>query len=166
MALTFLRIDDRLIHGQVVTVWLRAIGVNHIVIVDDETADDPFLCEILSFAAPPGVEVEVHAVNDAVPRLQELGVSATKVCVLMRSPEAALRLHQAGVSFPALNVGGLGSAPDRTRIHKTISASEAEVADLQALAARGVRVEFQTIPDDIPVPLATVISRTTFKETM
>ena len=72
MSLRLVRIDDRLIHGQVVAVWLRALGAKRIVIVDDATARDEFLREVLTLAAPHGVPVEVHDIASGAGRCIEL----------------------------------------------------------------------------------------------
>src|SRR5512142_19918 len=131
MSLVLVRIDDRLIHGQVVAVWLRALGADRIVIVDDNTARDEFLREILTLAAPPGVPVEVLGLADGAVRLRELAVSPEPVIVLARAPRTVLLLRQAGVPIEIVDLGGLGAGPGRKRIHKTISASPEEMADLR-----------------------------------
>ena len=71
MTLKLVRVDDRLIHGQVVAIWLKALGAKRIVIVDDKTAADEFLREILMLAAPPGVPVEVHDVAIGTERVRD-----------------------------------------------------------------------------------------------
>lgn len=156
MSLALVRIDERLIHGQVVAVWLRALGADRIVIVDDATARDEFLREVLVLAAPPGVPVEVHGIEDGAKRCAELAVSTERTIVLLRSPRTALALRKAGVPFDVLNLGGLGAGPGRNRLHKTISVSADELRDLRALEALGTRVEIQIVADDRPIPLASI----------
>lgn len=156
MSLVLVRIDERLIHGQVVAVWLRALGADRIVIVDDPTARDEFLREVLVLAAPPGVPVEVLDVADGARRCTELAAGPDRTIVLLRSPKAALALRQAGVPLDVLNLGGLGAGPGRSRLYKTISASRDELADLRALEALGTRVEIQIVADDRPIPLSSI----------
>ena len=60
MTLKLVRVDDRLIHGQVVAIWLKALNAKRIVIVDDRTARDEFLREVITLSSPPGVPVEIH----------------------------------------------------------------------------------------------------------
>ena len=113
MTLKLVRVDDRLIHGQVVAVWLRAVGAHRIVIVDDRTARDEFLRDLVVLAAPQGVEVEVWGVDEGTSRVADLASSKDDVFVLMRSPVTALQLRKAGVPFDVLNVGGIGAGPGR-----------------------------------------------------
>ena len=156
MSLRLVRIDDRLIHGQVVAVWLRALGADRIVIVDDSTARDEFLREILTLAAPPGVPVEVLGLGDGAVRLRELAASPEPVIVLARAPRTVLLLRQAGVPIDVVDLGGLGAGPGRKRIHKTISASPQEMDDLRELEKLGTRVEVQIVADDRPIPLSSI----------
>ena len=156
MSLRLVRIDDRLIHGQVVAVWLRALGAERIVIVDDNTSRDEFLREILTLAAPPDVPVEVLGLAEGAVRLREVAPTPEPAIVLVRAPRTALLLRQAGVPIEVVDLGGLGAGPGRKRIHKTISASEAELADLRELEKLGTRVEIQIVADDRPIPFRSI----------
>jgi D-glucosaminate PTS system EIIB component len=156
VSLRLVRIDDRLIHGQVVAVWLRAIDAKRIVIVDDSTARDEFLREVLMLAAPPGVPVEVLGLSDGAVRLRELATSPEPAFVLVRAPRTALLLRQAGVPIETVDLGGLGAGPGRKRIHKTISASPQELADLHELEKLGTRVVIQIVADDRPIPFTSI----------
>ena len=158
MSLRLVRIDDRLIHGQVIAVWLRALGGKRIVIVDDATARDEFLREVLTLAAPHGVQVEVHDVAAGAVRLMELALGPEPVMVLARSPRAILALRQAGVPIEVVDLGGMGAGPGRKRIHRTISVSPDEIRDLQAIEKLGTRVEIQIVADDRPIPFNSVVS--------
>ena len=89
MSLRLVRIDDRLIHGQVVAGWLRALGGKRIVIVDDATARDEFLREVLTLAAPQGVPVEVLDVARGAARCLELAATPEPVIVLARARPAS-----------------------------------------------------------------------------
>lgn len=153
MSLQLVRIDDRLIHGQVVAVWLRALGARRIAIVDDATAQDEFLREVLTLAAPQGVPVEVLGVAEGAVRLIELAASPESVMVLVRSPRTLLNLRQAGVPIEVVDLGGLGAGPGRRRLHRSISVSPAEMAELRELERLGTRVEIQIVVDDRPIPL-------------
>ena len=153
MSLRLVRIDDRLIHGQVVAGWLRALGARRIVIVDDATARDEFLKDVLTLAAPQGVPVEVLDLADGAARCIELAASPEPVFVLARSPRTVLALRQAGVPMEVVDLGGLGAGPGRKRLHRTISVSAEELAELRELESLGTRVEIRIVADDRPVPL-------------
>jgi D-glucosaminate PTS system EIIB component len=156
LSLRLVRIDDRLIHGQVVAVWLRALGAKRIVIVDDTTARDEFLREVLILAAPPGVTVEVCGVADGAVRLIELAATPEPVIVLARMPRTVLALRHAGVPIDVVDLGGMGAGPGRRRLHKTISVSPDELNELRELEKLGTRVEVQIVADDRPIPFRSI----------
>jgi PTS system mannose-specific IIB component len=156
MTLKLVRVDDRLIHGQVVAIWLKALGARRIVIVDDRTAADEFLREILELAAPPGVPVEVHDVERGSQRVRDLAAAPEPIFVLMRSPLTAVRMREAGVEFPLLNVGGMGAGPGRKVLYRNISASPEEIEAMRRLEEMGTTVELRIVENDRPVMFATV----------
>jgi PTS system mannose-specific IIB component len=158
VSLRLVRIDDRLIHGQVVAVWLRALGAQRIVIVDDASARDEFMSEVLTLAAPQGVPVEVHDTASGAIRLIELAGTPEPVMVLARSPRTVLVLRQAGVPIEVVDLGGMGGGPGRRRLHKTISVSLDELRELRELEQLGTRVVIQIVADDRPIPLRSVDS--------
>ena len=156
MTLRLVRVDDRLIHGQVVAVWLRAVGADRIVIVDDRVASDPFLVDVLTLAAPADVPVEVHDLASGAPPVSALATMPGAVFVLVKSPITALALLRAGVPLDVLNLGGMGAGPGRKPLYRTISASEEERAALREIEALGTHVEIRIVADDRPVPFASV----------
>ena len=158
MSFRLVRIDDRLIHGQVVTGWLRALGAKRIVIVDDATARDEFLREVLTLAAPQGVPVEVLGLADGAARCLELASSPEPVIVLARSPRTIVALRQAGVPIEVVDLGGMGAGPGKRRLHKTISVGPDDLASLRLLEEMGTRVEIQIVADDRPIPFRSLDS--------
>jgi mannose/fructose/N-acetylgalactosamine-specific phosphotransferase system component IIB len=125
------RIDDRLIHGQVIAVWCKHRPFTRIVIVDDEVAADSFMQEVMRLAAPPGLRVDVLSLEEAIRHLPQDPHPRETTMVLLRSPQTALRLYEGGVRYMALNVGGLGSGPGRRPLFRHIAASDEEIAALK-----------------------------------
>jgi PTS system mannose-specific IIB component len=161
MTLSLVRVDDRLIHGQVIAVWYRALGADVIVIVDDETAADEFLSDVLILAAPSGVDVEVYTVADAAARITELAESSDRAFVLVRSPISVLQLVKQGVPIPLLNIGGMGAASNRSKLYRNISASAAEIEAMHELERLGTKVEIRIVADDSAVSFSSVAPKAT-----
>jgi len=156
MALKLVRVDDRLIHGQVVAIWLKALNARRIVIVDDRTARDEFLREVITLSAPPGVPVEVLDVESGTQRVLVLAADPEPVIVLVRTPIVALHLREAGVEFPLLNVGGLGAGPTRKPLYRNISANPEELEAMRRLESMGTSVELRIVENDRPVAFRSV----------
>jgi mannose/fructose/N-acetylgalactosamine-specific phosphotransferase system component IIB len=148
--IVLMRIDDRLIHGQVMTGWLRSTGANRIFIVDDIVAKDQFSLSLFKMASPPGVSVDAYTVEDAVKLLNDPNSPDEKVIVLAKSPVAPLSMISQGVKVESLNVGGMGSRPGRKPYFRNISASSEELQMLRDIQAKGIPVEFRIVPDDKP----------------
>jgi mannose/fructose/N-acetylgalactosamine-specific phosphotransferase system component IIB len=149
--IALVRVDDRLIHGQVVVKWLHHLGSKDILIVDDELWGDDFMQSVLRLAAPPGVRVHVAPTQGAREQLDR--IASQGVLVLVKSPPTALALHRSGVEFSAVNVGGMAAGPNTTRLFKSVSATQEQIAALLDLQARGVRVYFQIIPEEHAVDI-------------
>jgi PTS system mannose-specific IIB component len=157
--LGLVRIDDRLIHGQVIAVWCKHRTFTRILIVDDGVAADPFLEEVLSLAAPPGLTVDVRSIDEGIEELQRDFPGRGTTMVLLKSPDAARKLYDGGVEYEALNVGGIGNAPGRKSVFKNISASEEEIATLEYLMKEGVKITLLTVPGEKSKEFSELIGR-------
>ncbi|SEP44334.1 PTS sugar transporter subunit IIB [Propionispora vibrioides] len=144
--IVFSRVDDRLIHGQVVTSWLNYSGANHIIIVDDLTAQDDFVKMILKGAVPPGYKMTVLSIADMIATFTAL--PDDKVFLLVKTPAVILALAEAGIDIKELNVGGMGGNAERSKFYKNISMSEAEKDCVKKLLEKGLSISIQVIPQD------------------
>jgi PTS system mannose-specific IIB component len=152
----WVRVDDRLIHGEVVVAWLSTLGTSKIVVVDDGVAKDEFMREVLHLAAPTHSTLIVLSLDQA---LSGDWLQFDDALVLVKSPLTALALRQGGVEFTRLNVGGLGARPGRTPLYKNISASPEEIEAMKEFEQGGGEVIFQIVPTDGAVPLSKVQRR-------
>jgi len=146
--LGLVRIDDRLIHGQVIAVWCRHRKFTRIVIVDDKVAADPFMQEVLKLAAPPGLQVDVFSIEAGSRELKQDRPDRGTTMVLLKTPLAAQKLYDSGVHYRELNIGGIGNAPGRRNVFKNIALSEEEIATLKQLMAQGVDITLLTVPGE------------------
>jgi D-glucosaminate PTS system EIIB component len=157
--LGLVRIDDRLIHGQVIAVWCKHRPFSRIVILDDGVAADPFMVEVLSLAAPPGLQVDAFSVEGGIKILNEDTSSWGTTMVLLKSPLSAKRLYDGGLEYRALNVGGIGSGPGRKNIFKNIAASKEEIVILKYLLEQGVEITLLTVPGEKSKSFADLASK-------
>jgi D-glucosaminate-specific PTS system IIB component len=150
------RIDDRLIHGQVITAWSKITKANRIIVVDDEVAEDSFMVKVLKMAAPSSIKVEVFTIADAAVAL-ETEDTGEKVIILVKTPKTVLGLVKAGVSIKELNLGGMGATQGRKQLYRNISISAEEKEMFKELLTLGVDVFLQIVPDANKMPLGTLI---------
>ena len=147
MGLALFRIDDRLIHGQVVTFWTRRLGINRIVIADDAVANDPFLKKVLKMTAPLGVKVNILTQEEALAAYKAGKFEKYQLMLLVNSPESAKALIDGGLDVDSVNVGGMGSKPGTVTLYKNISALPEQIEIFRELTARGISVQFRPLPD-------------------
>lgn len=141
------RIDDRLIHGQVMTSWLNYTGANKIMIVDDAVAGDKFMKSVLKTCVPANVKLATFTVEKAVARLKK-GFAGDKCIILVKYPETLYRLMKEGVIFDEINIGGMGVSGTRTKFFRNISASEEEKQMLRELVTTGSKISVRIIAED------------------
>jgi len=144
------RIDDRLIHGQVMTAWLQYVGANHIVIIDDETASDDFLKSIIEMAVPREIKLNIYHCDKATTEIEKMS-DDEKVMILAKVPESFLHLIETGLPLETIIIGGMGANPKRTKFYKNISASDVEREIFKKIIAHGTKVVIHIIPDQTAV---------------
>ena len=150
--LSLIRLDDRLIHGQVMAVWVRQLSITRILVLDDETAADEFARNLMQMAMPSQVKFDVAPVAAAAERLAELQHSPARALVLLKRVEDACAVHERW-PLPHLNVGNLGMRDGRRLIWRTVALSTNERRALQQLQSAGVEVFLQMVPADPKLPL-------------
>lgn len=153
----FARVDDRLIHGQVVTEVVPTHNINHIIIVDDVTASDKMQGRILKALAPSGVQVSVHSIESATDNLKKDFNPKERVLVLAKTPLAFKTLHDNGIEFKEVNIGGMGTRDDRSVLIKNIGANEEERQAIRSLLDNNVDVYYQLVPEQKKYELSSIV---------
>lgn len=146
MRIVLVRVDDRLIHGQVVVGWTRNVGANHIVVADDEVAKDSTQKMLLKMATPVGVKASILTVAEAAEQLAGEKFGNDKVMVLVRDPLALLELVKGGVNMTKVNIGNVRAAEGRERLTKEVAASPEEIAAWKELDKLGIELEALWLP--------------------
>lgn len=147
MPIVLLRIDERLIHGQVVVGWGATLHPDRIIVVDDEIAASSWEQELYGLGLPEEIRVEFHTVADARERVPEWQDDPARTMVLTRTVEGMSLLAANGVLHGTeVNIGGLHHAPGRRRVLPYVFLSDTERAALRALADDGVEVSARDVP--------------------
>ena len=147
MTVALVRVDNRLLHGQVIEAWLPVLEADRIVVADDEAARNRLMRAALEICVPPGTDLAVTPVEEAGVHAAD----ARRTLVLVREVRDAVRARAAGLRFRSLNVGNVHHAPGRRLITASIYLASDEVASLEALAAEGVEVDLRAVPTEAPL---------------
>lgn len=148
MPIVHVRIDDRLIHGQVATVWTNSLGCNRIMVINDEACNSETQKYVLKLATPPSVELSVLTVDKAVTRIGEGKYDNDRVFVIFKNPKDCLRLVEKGIKLPALNVGNMSPKDGTVNVKKSVNVSKEDAAAFRKLHSMGIKITARMIPDE------------------
>lgn len=158
MPLELCRIDDRLIHGQVVLGWGQQMRLGFIVLVDDEVAESEWERELYRMGVPPEVDVVFETVEGAAARLAEFQSDPRPGILLTGDVESMVRLAGKCSDLRAVNLGGIHHKNGRVQRLRYVFLSPNEEVALRGLETRGVSVTARDVPNARPIPLSDVLA--------
>ncbi len=150
MNINVFRIDDRLIHGQIVTKWIKDAAAKMIMVVDDKAAGDKTQQMILKFAVPSGIKLEILSKEDAVKRVND-DQSNTNVLMLVRNPKEANALVEMGLKIDRIIIGNISNSKSevgRTKLLDYIYVEPGDVEAIRSLDSKGIKLEVKAIPEE------------------
>ena len=139
MEIAFCRIDDRLIHGQVATVWTKMTGCNRIMCVNDDVAQDEMRKKLLIQVAPPGIKAYV------VPVDKDPKYDSFKTLFLFTNPADVVRAVKGGIPFKSVNLGGKCFKDGDTLISQAVAVNAEDVKAIRELLDMGIEVEIRKL---------------------
>lgn len=161
MGMVLVRIDDRLIHGQVVENWMKFLKINHVVVVNDLVANDRMQKTLFSMAVPEHTKVSILTIAQTTEAILNGQFERDRAMLLLTSPQDVLNLINKGVKIEQVNVGGIHYSPEKKQILKAISVSREEIKAFQELDRLGVRLEARMVPDDEKMDIMEIIRKET-----
>lgn len=153
MPIELFRIDDRLIHGQVVVGWGEPLDLAFIVLVDDVVAASEWEQELYRMGVPPEMDVRFESGASALERLASYEADPRPGVLLTADVDTMRRLVEGSGHIHCVNVGGLHHRAGRSQRLRYVFLAPDEECALRAMAARGVDVSAQDVPASAPVPL-------------
>jgi mannose/fructose/N-acetylgalactosamine-specific phosphotransferase system component IIB len=150
------RIDDRLIHGQVVEGWVNFLKATSIFVADDRVASNAFQRSIMELSVPQGLRVAIGRVEDICGQLQAAALTTERIILLFSNPADVVRAIKSGLDCRAINIGGMHYVPGKRKLMDVLAVDDADLVALKELAANGIKVNVQTVPTQRPVPLEKV----------
>jgi len=148
MDIRLVRIDDRLIHGQVATVWAKRLDIQRILVVSDAVTKDHLRKMLLQQAAPPGVKVNVITVSKMIEVYSHELFEGLRVILLFTNPLEVAAVVEAGVPLSSINIGAMGYSVGKKMISNTIAVNEQDVEAFRYLHRRGIELEIRKVITD------------------
>lgn len=144
------RVDFRLIHGQVVTRWIKLYPAKEIVIVDDILGDDPFMADIYEMSAPQGIRVSIVKLAEAKNKIEMMNED---VFLLTKNIETMEKLISQGLTCSKVIVGGVPSEDEKKFITNGVYLSKTDISLLKNIELAGSKVICQATPEDIELTI-------------
>ena len=156
-----IRVDNRLVHGQVLEAWLPALDAHGVLVADDEAAGNVLARSAMALAIPPKVQFQVLKLSAAADLLRPggKGVPGVRTLLLVRDVRDAIALAENGLAIPRLNLGNVHFANGRRQVAPSVYLDAGEMEALSRLASRGTEVEVRAVPSEHPIPLSALQSR-------
>ena len=153
MSIVLTRVDDRLIHGQVVVGWVPALQVRRIVLVSDDVAQNPWEQELYGLGVPSGLEVQFTSLAATLGGVHDWADDGVRTMLLIGDVDTLVRLCDGTDLITKVNVGGLHESTGREERLSYVYLSDEEAEQLRVLHDGGVEVTAQDVPTAKPVPV-------------
>ncbi|MBW9323999.1 PTS sugar transporter subunit IIB [Enterococcus casseliflavus] len=154
-----IRIDDRLIHGQVATRWAAECKINRIMVIDDEVAENEIEKSVLRMAAPSGINTSILTLEKAVSNIKNENYSGQRVMLIVKTPLILLEMMNRGVSLLDVNIGNMSNRPGTIQYKKSVSMLPEERKAVEYLLRHGIKVTARMVPDDSAQSITHYIGR-------
>lgn len=157
--LKLIRVDERLLHGQVAIGWTSNSGANTILVANDEAQKDKVKAMALDLAKPSGVKLYIRSVSESGPIVEKFAsAKKAQVLVLVRTVQDALKLIQnSNGVIKELNVGGLKFEDGKKKLNDYVAVSDQDIVDLKTIQKLGVNLDFRMLPRDKKLSLADLL---------
>lgn len=143
-----LRIDHRLLHGQVAFSWTKFLESDCILIASDQLMEDQLKMSAMRMAKPTGIKLVMKSMEDSIAALNSGVTDKYKLFIIVESVEDAYRLAKGYKGIKSINIGGMKARDDRKQISKAVFVSEDDIAMLKELHEDGIELEVRLVPSE------------------
>ena len=157
MPINVARIDDRLIHGQVITTWVKNFDIEQVIIINDKVANDTVQQSVLTMAAPPDLKIVVFGVDKFIDVLKKTEIKRRTMLLFTNSIDVN-KLVENGLKLEKLNVGGMRMQEGRRNLSRAVAVTPEEEQAFKSLINNNILIEIQMVPKDPIVELKTLLN--------
>ncbi|XBG91496.1 mannose/fructose/sorbose PTS transporter subunit IIA [Enterococcus cecorum] len=142
------RIDSRLLHGQVATAWTKAVQPTRIIVVSDAVSKDELRKKLIEQVAPPGVKANVVPIAKMIEVAKDPRFGNTKALLLFENPQDVVRAIEGGVDIKEVNVGSMAHSVGKVLVNKVLSMDAKDVEAFETMKKAGVKFDVRKVPND------------------
>ncbi|GIM32034.1 PTS galactosamine transporter subunit IIB [Paraclostridium bifermentans] len=141
------RIDNRLIHGQVATMWSSSVGANLLLVANDEVSKNEFRQGLMDMAAPSFAQTRYFSIEKTINIINRASESQ-HIAIICETPQDVLKLVEGGVPIKKVNIGNMHMAQGKRQVSKAVCVDDNDVDAFKKLKALGVELEIRRVPSE------------------
>ncbi|NLZ54476.1 MAG: PTS sugar transporter subunit IIB [Thermoanaerobacteraceae bacterium] len=157
MPIASIRLDDRMIHGQVTTSWVKYLNINLIVVINGDIVEDPIQRKVLEFACPMGIGFRLCDAAGFVKAYNENEFEKPNTLVIFAKVKDVVEVIRQGISFSSLNIGNLKFLPGKTQLSKSVFVNEEEKQYLKEIHEKGIELDVRMLPTDKKINISKLL---------
>jgi len=154
-----IRIDDRLVHGQVAFTWVPSLSVDCLLVVNDKIVKDDFQKMTMGLAKPAGVKLLIKSIPDAIAFLNDDKNKALKVLVLINAVADAAAITNGVREIKSINFGGIRARDGAKLISKAVALTDEDISIVRDLQQKGIELEIRQVPSDQKQKVETLLEQ-------
>jgi PTS system mannose-specific IIB component len=159
MTIVHVRIDDRLIHGQVGMRWIKNVKANTVFVVNDDVANNPMVAALVPMGAPSGIIVKTLTIENAAIELKKQEWIDKSIMIICKFPEDALGLAEHDIELPQVNLGNMSGQKGAYKIGRGIWVLPDQIPTYEMLNEKGIKLTAKMLPDDKSYDLMSEIEK-------
>lgn len=153
------RIDTRLLHGQVATAWTKSVNPTRIIVVSDGVAHDDLRKTMIEQAAPPGVPANVVPISKMIQVAKDPRFGDTRALLLFETPQDLLRAIEGGVDIKKVNLGSMAHSVGKVVVTNAVAMGDDDVKTIEELISKGVEFDVRKVPADSPEDINAMLKK-------
>lgn len=158
MAIVLVRVDSRLIHGQVLEGWIPYTGTTMVIVADDKVVANPIQKKVMEIAVPEEIKLKIETVDEAISDLESGLYDSERIMLIFSSPHDACLACKKGIKCASVNLGNVNYCPGRRQVTASIALDDDDIRDLRELISAGIGIDVRGIPWEKPKEIEEVIN--------
>jgi len=156
--IAMVRVDERLVHGQILVKWIKEKNASKVIVVDNELREDPVMGNFLKMTLPQDVKLEICDAEEALNLLNTSEQNdKDKVIILVKNLQFVKFMHEHGAQIDSINIGRLPSKPGKRKVHQNVFVSEEDIKIINYFREKDVPIIIQMVPDSLPISIFDLI---------
>ncbi|MDR2395858.1 MAG: PTS sugar transporter subunit IIB [Endomicrobium sp.] len=159
MAIILIRVDDRLVHGQIVQGWLKTLDVDVVLVVSDLAANNKIQQTLMELALPSSIRLDIKTLKDATTSLINREYDKENIMILAAYPSEVLYMIEKGLEITSLNIGGMHFINGRKQLAENVCVNNEDIENLRQIYSKGIEIESRVLPNDDKLNIMDILEK-------